>query len=94
MDKKLEDQDETMKAMQRRIDEVWENPDRVPETRIRGNAGMEAQDQDPINPAVMAGAAGGTAGLGTDKNAGGALGAPTGTGVNGHVGGTATESPD
>jgi hypothetical protein len=94
MDKKLEDQDETMKAMQRRVDEVWEDPDRVPATRMGGNAELETGDQDPINPAVMAGAAGGTAGLGTDKNSGGELGAPTGTGVNGHVGGTGTETPD
>jgi hypothetical protein len=93
MDKQLEDQDETMKAMQRRIEEVWEEPDRAPKAGA-GNAELEAKDKDATNPAAMAAAAGGTAGLGTDKNSGGNLGAPTGTGVHGHVGGTGTETPD
>lgn len=89
----MEDQDETMKGMQRRLDEVWEDPDKV-SARKDDNADMEAKDKDPINPAVMAGAAGGTAGLGTDKNSGGDLQAPTGPGIHGHVGGTATETPE
>jgi hypothetical protein len=94
MDKKLEDQDETMKAMQRRIEEVWQDPDQARETRMGGNAEMAAEDQDRMNPAAMAGAAGGTAGLGTDKNSGGDLQAPTGEGVHGHVGGTGTVTLD
>ena len=92
MDKKIEDMDESMKAMQRRLDEVNSNDDAGDETNIGGNAEMQAKDQDKVNPAAMAGAAGGTAGLGTDKNSGGELGAPTGEGFNGHVGGTGTEN--
>jgi hypothetical protein len=94
MDKKIEDQDETMKAVQRRVEEVWEEADHGREARMRSNAEVEAKDKDANNPAAMAGAAGGTAGLGTDKNSGGDLQAPTGPGVHGHVGGTGTESPD
>jgi hypothetical protein len=94
MDKKLENQDETMKAMQRRVDEVWEDPDSGKKAGPGGNAEMADKDKDRMNPAAMAGAAGGTAGLGTDKNSGGDLQAPTGEGVHGHVGGTGTETPD
>ena len=52
---------------------------------------MQEQDQDDMNPAAMAGAAGSTSDLGTDRESGGDLGASTGTGIHGHVGGTATE---
>lgn len=93
MDKKLEDQDETMKAMQRRVEEVQENPELARQAGPGGNAPMADKDQDRMNPAAMAGAAGGTAGQGTDKNSGGNLEAPTGEGVHGHVGGTGTETP-
>jgi len=92
MDKKIEDMDESMQAMQRRLDEVNTNDNARGKTKIGGNAEMQAKDQDNMNPAAMAGAAGGTAGLGTDKNSGGELGAPTGEGFNGHVGGTGTEN--
>jgi hypothetical protein len=93
MDKQLEDQDETMKAMQRRIEEVWKEPDSRRKDK-KAQAGKEAKVKDPVHPAAMAGAAGGTAGLGTDKNSGGNLQAPTGPGVTGHVGGTGTEKPE
>ncbi len=92
MDKKIEEMDESMKAMQRRVDEVWEG-NVGQETKMGGNAEMQAKDQDSMNPAAMAGAAGGTDGLGTDKNSGGEIGIPTGEGFNGHVGGTGTENP-
>ncbi|QMU28351.1 hypothetical protein [Adhaeribacter radiodurans] len=90
MDDKIEGMDESMKAMQRRLDEVWEGKE--DEVNTGGNTKMQAKDQDKINPGAMAGAAGGTADLGTDKNSGGELGAPTGEGYNGHVGGTGTEN--
>lgn len=91
MDEKVEQMDESMKAMQRRLDEREageENTDFKP----GGNAETQQADQDRMNPAAMAGAAGGTGGLGTDRESGGDLGASTGTGVHGHVGGTATEN--
>jgi hypothetical protein len=91
MDKKIEGMDESMKAMQRRLDEVWEKGEEAA-TAPGGNAEMQEQDQDRLNPAAQAGAAGGTSGLGTDKNSGGELGAPTGPGYQGHVGGTGTTS--
>ena len=91
MDKKVEEMDESMKAMQRRLDEVSENNE-VNDSGIGGNSKMQAYDQDRMNPAAMAGAAGGTGGLGTDKNSGGELGIPTGEGFNGHAGGTGTEN--
>lgn len=91
MDKKLEDMDETMKAMQRRLVEVDNNNEG--QNSIGGNQEVQDKDQDNMNPGAMAGAAGGTGGLGTDKNSGGELGAPTGEGINGHVGGTGTENP-
>ena len=90
MDEKIEGMDESMKAMQRRLDEVWEDDGQ--DVQIGGNKEMQAQDQDHMNPGAMAGAAGGTGGLGTDKNSGGELGIPTGEGFNGHVGGTGTEN--
>jgi len=92
MDKKIEEMDESMQAMQRRLDEVRYDDNAGDETKIGGNAEMQAKDQDNMNAAAMAGAAGDTAGLGTDKNSGGELGAPTGEGFNGHVGGTGTEN--
>jgi len=91
MDKKVEEMDESMKAMQRRIDEIQTgegNQDFEP----GGNAATQEADQDQMNPASMAGAAGGTAGSGTDPESGGELGASTGTGYHGHVGGIATEN--
>jgi hypothetical protein len=93
MDKKIEDMDEGMKAMQRRLNEVEAERKNGTDTtsRIGGNQAQQEQDQDEMNPAAMAGAAGGTGGLGTDRESGGDLGASTGTGVHGHVGGTATE---
>ena len=91
MDKHLEDQDETMKAMQRRVEEVWQKPDSRRKDK-KTQAGQQAKDQ--VHPAALAGAAGGTGGLGTDKTSGGDLGAPTGPGVTGHVGGTGTETPE
>jgi hypothetical protein len=92
MDKEVEQMDESMKAMQRRLDEVEAgegNADFAP----GGNAETQKADGDSTNPAAMAGAAGGTAGLGTDSESGGDLGTSTGTGYHGHVGGggTATE---
>ncbi|WP_026462305.1 hypothetical protein [Adhaeribacter aquaticus] len=93
MDEHLEDKNESMKAMQRRMDEVWED-DSVRGARFGGNAATQDADKDRLNPAAMAGAAGGTAGLGTDKNSGGEIGLPTGEGYNGHVGGTGTEATD
>jgi len=93
MDKKIEEMDESMKAMQRRLDEVTSENNTTDKTKMGGNAEMQAKGQDKMNAAAMAGAAGGTAGLGTDKNSGGELGIPTGEGVNGHVGGTGTENP-
>ncbi|MDQ4138899.1 MAG: hypothetical protein M3142_00090 [Bacteroidota bacterium] len=90
MDDKIEGMDESMKAMQRRLDEVWENQE--DEVKIGGNKEMQDKDHDRMNPGAMAGAAGGTGGLGTDKNSGGELGIPTGEGYNGHVGGTGTEN--
>jgi len=93
MDKQIEEMNESMKAMQRRLDEVTSNNNTADQAKMGGNAEMQAEDQDRMNAAAMAGAAGGTAGLGTDKNSGGELGIPTGAGVNGHVGGTGTENP-
>ncbi len=82
-----------MKAMQRRLDEVEAARKNGEDTttNIGGNQAMQDQDQDQMNPAAMAGAAGGTGSLGTDRESGGDLGASTGTGIQGHVGGTATE---
>ena len=91
MDEKIEGMDESMKAMQRRLEEVWKNNEGQDLT-IGGNKETQEKDQDRMNPGAMAGAAGGTGGLGTDKNSGGELGVPTGEGVNGHVGGTGTEN--
>ncbi|MDQ3289679.1 MAG: hypothetical protein M3Q05_00160 [Bacteroidota bacterium] len=91
MDEKIEGMDESMKAMQRRVDEVWDEGDET-KVNIGGNKEMQDKDQDRMNPGAMAGAAGGTGGLGTDKNSGGEIGIPTGEGFNGHVGGTGTES--
>ena len=92
MDKKIEEMDESMQAMQRRLDEVRSDDNAANGTNIGGNAAMQAKDQDGMNAAAMAGAAGGTAGLGTDKNSGGESGAPTGEGFNGYVGGAGTEN--
>ncbi|PSR53056.1 hypothetical protein AHMF7605_05710 [Adhaeribacter arboris] len=91
MDEKMEGMDESMKAMQRRLEEVGKNNEGQ-NINIGGNKKVQDQDQDRMNPGAMAGAAGGTGGLGTDKNSGGELGVPTGEGVNGHVGGTGTEN--
>ena len=93
MDKKVEAMDESMKAMQRRVEEI-ENQEEDQNFRPGGNAEAQKADQDQINPAAAAGAAGGTAGLGTDRESGGDLDASTGTGYHGHVGGggTATEN--
>ena len=94
MDKKVEEMDESMKAMQRRLDEMKNKGEEIQDFRPGGNAKTQAADHDQINPAAMAGAAGGTGGLGTDTESGGDLGASTGTGYHGHVGagGTATEN--
>ncbi|GEO04216.1 hypothetical protein AAE02nite_18800 [Adhaeribacter aerolatus] len=94
MDKEVEGMDESMKAMQRRLEEVEKNKEGKQNFAPGGNAETQNADQDQINPATMAGAAGGTAGLGTDQESGGNLGAPTGTGYHGHVGGggAATEN--
>ncbi len=93
MDKKIEEMDESMKAMQRRLDEVEKNEGNQ-NFAPGGNAETQEADQDRLNPAAMAGAAGSTAGLGTDLESGGDLGASTGTGYHGHVGGggSATEN--
>ena len=93
MDKEVEGMDESMKAMQRRLEEVENTKDRQ-NFAPGGNAKTQEADQDQVNPAAMAGAAGGTGGLGTDAESGGDLGASTGTGYHGHVGGggTATEN--
>ena len=91
MDKKIEEMDESMKAMQRRLDEVEKESAQNQGFTPGGNAKTQEADRDRMNPAAMAGAAGGTGGLGTDRESGGDLGASTGTGYHGHVGGTATE---
>ncbi|MDB5262803.1 MAG: hypothetical protein JWQ14_2084 [Adhaeribacter sp.] len=92
MDKKIEEMDESMKAMQRRLEEVEKESEANEGFSPGGNAETQQADQDPVHPAAMAGAAGGTGGLGTAHESGGDLGAPTGTGYHGHVGGTATEN--
>ena len=56
-----------MKAMQMRLNEVGSDDTTGDETKIGGNAKMQARDQDRMNAAAMAGAAGDTAGLGTAK---------------------------
>jgi len=91
MDKKIEEMDESMQAMQRRLDEIENSTEETSSPDKKSK--LPDIDRGGMNPAAMAGAAGGTAGLGTDKNSGGDLGAPTGEGVNGHVGGTGTETP-
>ena len=93
MDKKIEGMDESMQAMQRHLDEKEKEANGT--TPSKNKTDITDIDRDSrLNPAALAGAAGGTAGLGADKNSGGELGAPTGPGVNGHVGGTGTETPD
>jgi len=94
MDKEVEGMDESMQAMQRRLEEVEKDNQGNQNFTPGGNIAAQKADQDQINPAAMAGAAGGTGGLGTDQESGGDLGASTGTGYHGHVGGggTATEN--
>ncbi|KAA5546387.1 hypothetical protein [Adhaeribacter rhizoryzae] len=94
MDKNIEGMDESMRAMQRRLEEVAQDNESSQNFKPGGNAETQQTDLDQINPAAMAGAAGGTGGVGTDQELGGDLGAATGTGCHGHVGdgGTATEN--
>jgi hypothetical protein len=91
MDKKVEEMDESMKAIQRRLDEIEKASEGNQDFAPGGNAETQDADRDRMNPAAMAGAAGGTGGSGTDQESGGDLGASTGTGYHGHVGGTGTE---
>ena len=90
MDNKIEKMDEGMKAMLRRLDEVEKDKKSSQNFAPGGNAETQETHQDRLNPAAMAGAAGGTGGLGTDHESGGDLGASTGTGYHGHVGGGGT----
>jgi len=84
--------DESMQAMQRYLDDKEKEASGTTLSKNKTNITEIDQDSQP-NPAALAGATGGTAGLGTDKDSGGELGASTGEGVNGHVGGTGTETP-